>query len=99
MNNLEKEVDRLKRQSETLKLRRSLAESESKIQKGRMTAKETANLQKELVKDKGQLIYAAEDRIQAIKSRPDTLACDNMSYEDLEELKVYIQFIIKLEST
>lgn len=90
VKNLEKEVDRLKRQSETLKLSRAIAASEVEIKKDKLKSKEKNEFKKDLEYERGDLIHLSSARVQLIKSRPDILLPDNMSYEDLEELKVII---------
>lgn len=82
MTSLEEEIERLRRHSETLKLRRSLAEKEAKSEDNKY-----GELREEVEENGGKLIYLDDYRLQAIKNRPQTLALENMSYEDLEDLK------------
>jgi len=78
---MEKELERLRRHLETLKLRHN---------QGAKKAKEQSNtkdiLKAEIEVNGGQLIHYDEDRLQAIKYRPQSLALDNLSYEKLEDL-------------
>lgn len=95
--NMEKEIDRLKRQSETMKLRRSLARGEAKIE-GPTTAGGDRRLREQMAPERSEIIHVDPGRLQTIKSRPSTLAPDNMSYEDLEELKVTCAFDLLAEA-
>jgi hypothetical protein len=77
---MEKEIERLRRQLETLKLRRNLGEKKSK--QGNIED----ILRNEIEVNGGQLIHYDETRLQAIKYRPQSLALENLSYEELEDL-------------
>ncbi len=95
--NLEKEIDRLKRQSETIQLRRSLARGEVPGQSEPQAERERG-LREQQTNDRSTHIHLDAGRVQTIKARPSHLAPDNMSYEDLEELQV-IHFFNRLETT
>ena len=89
VTNLEREIDRLRRQSETVKLRRSLAAKDTEEAIGRSKRRE-GELKAELEKEGGSVIHHNDSRFQVIKNRPNNLALENMSYEDVEELKVLL---------
>jgi len=78
----------LRRQTETIKLRRSLAkESESgkKVQQSEKIKPYSCCVEPPQTDE--IVIHENEKRLQLIKSRPQSLAADNMNYEDLEELR------------
>lgn len=81
MGSLEKEIERLRRQSETLQLRKNLALKETKVEE-----KDDEALREEVEQYGGQLIHLDDYRMQAVKYRPHYFALDNMSFEDLESL-------------
>ncbi len=84
VTNLEKEIERLRRQSETMQLRRSLALKDSVLTGQPVPPpKRTAELEDE----DDRIIHTDDYRLQVIKNRPQNLAPDNMTYEDLEELR------------
>ena len=69
-----------------MKLRRSLAAgAEEKKVKDKM--EEGDAFRSEVEENGGQLIHLDEYRLQAIKNRPQYYSLENMSYEDLENLK------------
>ena len=92
MKSLEKEIERLKRQSETLQLRKSLGSKKVK------EAETDKALRAEVEQYGGQLIYLDEYRMQAIKNRPQYFSLENMSCEDIESLiKTHEEQLAKLK--
>jgi len=83
VNSLEKETERLRRQSETIKLRRDLASKDSKKP---LASKTDEALRSEVEQYGGKLIYLDDSRLQAIKNRPQYYSLENISYEDLENM-------------
>ena len=85
ITNIQKDVDRLKRQSETLKCSRSLAKAETKVKDPLLEPK---TLTGEMKEKTDYVIHAEQQRLQAMKHMMSHMIPENMSYEDLEELKV-----------
>lgn len=80
---MEREIERLRRQLETLKLRRALA---NKPAAPKQIDRTEEILKAEVEENGGQLIHYDEGRLQAVKYRPQSLALENLSYEELEDL-------------
>lgn len=70
-------------------LRRSLAAKESEGAQAK-AKREQENLKTALEQEGGHMIYSDVGRFQAIKSRIDNFVPENMSYEDLEDLKAQL---------
>ena len=83
---MESEVQRLRRQSETMQLRRALTAKDTEARSHPVSYK-TETHPPEQDKESSQVIHEDDYRLQLIKSRPRNLVPENMSYDDLEELK------------
>jgi len=82
VTSLEEEIERLRRQSETIRLRRTLVSKDQKHKEA-----EDNEFREYVEENDGKLIYLDDYRMQAIKNRPQTFDLENISYEDLENLK------------
>ena len=90
LKSIEREVEKLKIQSENLKMRRSFAKGESDEQE--YMARE-ATIRQEVGEKATHLIHAGQERIQVMQHIPSHVGIEHLNYDQLTTLRVFNIYI------